>query len=106
MVFLFYALLGIIVGIVDASLFSKVNTLADFLNKMLLWEVVIWVGFLGIMAFWGHVFASEKVAKYIGWKSNGFQKELGFNKIEFKTYCNNIRKNWQINKSVICYLKR
>lgn len=81
MVFVFYALLGIIVGIVDASLLSKVNTLADFFNKMLLWEVVIGIGFLGIMTFLGHVFASEKVAKHIGWKSNGFQKELGFSEL-------------------------
>ena len=58
--------------------FIQSRSAADFFSKMLLWEVVIGVGFLGFMTFLGHVFASEKVAKHIGWQSNGFQKELGF----------------------------
>jgi hypothetical protein len=78
MVFLFYDLLGIIVGAIDALFFSKANTVAAFASRMLLWEVVIGIGFLGIMCFLGHVLASEKVAEYIGWQSNYFQKELGF----------------------------
>ena len=81
MLFVFYAVLGIIVGAIDASYFSKVNTIADFASKMLLWEVVIGVGFLGITAFIGHALVSERTAKYIGWKSNGFQKELGFSEL-------------------------
>jgi hypothetical protein len=81
MIFVFFALLGISIGVIDASYFSKVNTIADFFSKMLLWEVVIGVGFLGIMAFIGHVLASERIAKYIGWDSNGFQKELGFSEL-------------------------
>lgn len=81
MVFVFYALLGISIGAIDASYFSKVNTIADFASKMLLWEVVIGVGFLGITAFIGHALVSERTAKYIGWNSNGFQKELGFSEL-------------------------
>jgi len=81
MLFVFYAVLGIIVGAIDASYFSKVNTIADFASKMLLWEVVIGVGFLGITAFIGHALASKRTAKYIGWESNGFQKELGFSEL-------------------------
>lgn len=81
MLFVFFALLGINVGAIDASYFSKVNTIADFSSKMLLWEVVIGVGFLGITAFVGHALKSKKIAKYIGWESNGFQKELGFSEL-------------------------
>lgn len=29
----------------------------------------------------GHALVSEKTAKYIGWESNGFQKELGFSEL-------------------------
>jgi hypothetical protein len=35
------------------------------------------VGFFGIFNFIGHVILSERVAKSIGWVSNGFQIELG-----------------------------
>ena len=35
------------------------------------------IGFFGIFNFIGHVILREKIAKNIGWVSNGFQIELG-----------------------------
>lgn len=81
MPFIFFTLLGISIGVIDASFISKAATIADFLSKILLWEVVVGVGGLGIVAFVGHALMSEKIAKYIGWESNGFQKELGFSEL-------------------------
>ena len=40
-------------------------------------HLVCGVGFFGLFNFVGHCFFSERVAKSIGWVSNGFQKEIG-----------------------------
>lgn len=103
MLFVFYAVLGIVVGIIDASYFSKLTTIADFSSKVLLWEVVIGVGLLGITAFIGHALVSERTAKYIGWKSNGFQKELGFSELGMAiiAFMSLWRSNEYINSSII-----
>jgi len=35
------------------------------------------IGIIGLWGFIGHIFYAEKTAKLIGWKSNGFQWEVG-----------------------------
>jgi hypothetical protein len=40
-------------------------------------QLVFNVGFFGIFNFTGHIILRKKVAKTIGWVSNGFQIELG-----------------------------
>lgn len=47
-------------------------------QSLLLWNLVFGVGFFGLFNFVGHSLLSKRVAKSIGWVSNGFQKELGF----------------------------
>ena len=50
----------------------------SFVYTALYTHLVYGVGFFGLFNFVGHSILSEKVAKTIGWVSNGFQKELGF----------------------------
>lgn len=49
----------------------------SFYFNACLMQFVFTVGFFGIFNFIGHVILREKVAKTIGWVSNGFQIELG-----------------------------
>ncbi|WP_028973916.1 DUF6790 family protein [Spirochaeta cellobiosiphila] len=64
-------LVGIIYYFLDLEKISIIHSL-------LLWNLVVGIGFFGIFNFVGHAIKSELVAKKIGWISNGFQKELGF----------------------------
>ena len=50
----------------------------SFVYTALYTHLVLGVGFFGVFNFIGHSILSERVAKTIGWVSNGFQKELGF----------------------------
>ena len=49
----------------------------SFIHSAFLVQLVFNVGFFGIFNFIGHVILRKKVAKSIGWVSNGFQIELG-----------------------------
>ena len=49
----------------------------SFIYNACLGQLVFTLGLFGILNFTGHVFMREKVAKSIGWISNGFQIELG-----------------------------
>ncbi|MCP0887359.1 stearoyl-CoA 9-desaturase [Ligilactobacillus sp. WILCCON 0076] len=40
-------------------------------------HLIFGVGFFGLFNFTGHFIFSKRVAKSIGWVSNGFQKEIG-----------------------------
>ncbi|MBZ2404955.1 DUF6790 family protein [Liquorilactobacillus hordei] len=40
-------------------------------------HLIFGVGFFGLFNFTGHFIFSDRVAKSIGWTSNGFQKEIG-----------------------------
>lgn len=47
----------------------------------LLWIAAGWFGVGTLVAGMQHVFNSEKIASYIGWTSNGFQRELGWSEV-------------------------
>lgn len=53
------------------------NPAHSFYYDACLIQLVFTVGFFGIFNFIGHVILREKIAKSIGWVSNGFQIELG-----------------------------
>lgn len=53
------------------------NPSQGFYFNACLVQLVFTVGFFGIFNFIGHVVLRKKVAKSIGWVSNGFQVELG-----------------------------
>ncbi|EGD34182.1 MULTISPECIES: DUF6790 family protein [unclassified Capnocytophaga] len=72
-----YLIVYFICWIIAFILYSFVGG-ASFLFWSLYSHLVIGVGFFGIFNFIGHTILSEKVARTIGWVSNGFQKELGF----------------------------
>jgi hypothetical protein len=54
------------------------NPEKGFVTSLLLSHLVFCVGFFGVFNFIGHAKIKKKVAKSIGWVSNGFQKELDF----------------------------
>jgi len=74
MIYIISYFIGWIIGIT----FYFVSPENGFINSVLLSHLVFTVGFFGIFNFIGHSLLSEKVAKSIGWISNGFQKELGY----------------------------
>lgn len=49
-----------------------------FLETLLFYMLVIQIGVFGLFTGMGHLFNTEMVAKYIGWESNLFQKEVGY----------------------------
>lgn len=58
-------------------IYNHLNPSHGFYSNACLVQLVFTVGFFGIFNFIGHVVLREKVAKSIGWVSNGFQIELG-----------------------------
>lgn len=74
MVYIIVYILAWILGIIIYGL----NPDIDFVTAFLLSNLVFGIGVFGLINFVGHTFFSEKIARTIGWTSNGFQKELGF----------------------------
>lgn len=58
-------------------IYNSFSPSQSFFYNACLIQLVFTVGFFGIFNFIGHVILREKVAKSIGWVSNGFQIELG-----------------------------
>ena len=50
----------------------------SFVYNLFMIQLIGNISFFGIFNFIGHVLMRKKVAKSIGWVSNGFQVELGF----------------------------
>ena len=73
MIYLVTYLAGWIVGL----LIIKFDGSLSLIKALTLGHLAFTVGFFEIFNFAGHVFFREKVAKQIGWQSNGFQIELG-----------------------------
>nr|WP_147306871.1 DUF6790 family protein [Paenibacillus taihuensis] len=53
------------------------------MEALLLAFLFVKVGLYGLFYASGHLFNAEKVAQYIGWKSNFFQKEVGYANLAF-----------------------
>jgi hypothetical protein len=73
MIYLVTYLIGWIVGL----LIFKYDGSLTLIEALTLGQLVFTVGFFGLFNFVGHVIFKEKVARQIGWVSNGFQVELG-----------------------------
>lgn len=59
--------------------FDSVYLKGEYLWDQLLYNMVFFsVGIQGLWAAIGHLFFPEQAAKHIGWKSSGFQTEIGF----------------------------
>lgn len=65
------------IGWILSIIYNLLNPSQGFIYNACLIQLVFTVGFFGIFNFAGHVIVREKVAKTIGWVSNGFQVELG-----------------------------
>jgi hypothetical protein len=73
MIYLVTYLIGWIVGL----FIFKYDGSLTLVEALTLGHLVFTVGFFGLFNFVGHVIFRKKVAKQIGWESNGFQVELG-----------------------------
>ncbi len=62
-----------ILGLLLFFIFPEKGLLTSLLQA----HLVFGIGFFGVFGFLGHFIFSERVARSIGWTSNGFQKELG-----------------------------
>ncbi|WP_125767421.1 DUF6790 family protein [Lapidilactobacillus wuchangensis] len=69
--YLFFGILSFIY-----AYFNQGNGQSWYYNLFLI-QLVGNIGFFGLFNFIGHVLLRRKVAKSIGWQSNGFQIELG-----------------------------
>jgi len=65
------------IGWILTFIYNYYNPSQNLYFNACLVQLVFTVGFFGIFNFIGHVVLREKVAKSIGWVSNGFQIELG-----------------------------
>jgi hypothetical protein len=73
MIYLVVYLIGWLVGLI----LFKFDGSLSLVEALTLGHLVFTVGFFGLFNFIGHVIFRKKVAKQIGWESNGFQVELG-----------------------------
>lgn len=70
-------IISYIIGWILTFIYNYFNPSQSFIYNACLIQLVFTVGFFGMFNFIGHVIMREKVAKSIGWVSNGFQIELG-----------------------------
>jgi hypothetical protein len=66
-----------IVGWLVGLLLFQFDGSLSLLDALTLGHLVFTVGFFGLFNFLGHVIFRKRVARQIGWESNGFQIELG-----------------------------
>jgi len=79
MIFLFFWLLGIIIGITTIFINPSLRTAQSIAYTLLFYQMTVTVTLSGLTCFVGHVFKSDVIAVKNGWpKGNLFQKELGF----------------------------
>ncbi len=65
------------IGWIVGFLIFKYDDSLSLIDALCLGHLVFTIGFFGFFNFVGHVIFRKKVAKQIGWISNGFQIELG-----------------------------
>lgn len=79
MLMLIFFLLATLIGVGSVLMAPTGQTWQTIAETLLLWQLVVAVGCMGIMAFVGHVFRGPKTAARIGWlPNNPFQEELGY----------------------------
>lgn len=77
--FIFCYMLGWIVGIFVLVFDGGPKDAQSISNIFLMSHLTISVGLMGLLAAYGHLFLSDKVAHKIGWQSGSmFQIELGY----------------------------
>jgi len=82
----FYSLIGL--GLLGAAIhlfFDKESRgRSRVIEILLLYLIPSAIGLMGLWAFVGHIFFSDRVASLIGWPAgNPFQKEIGFANLAF-----------------------
>lgn len=81
---MFYIILGLTVVAFLIHLALSKKSRSKILETLLLYILVFCVGFTGILAFMGHIYNSDEIAKSIGWGiGSPFQLEVGMANLAF-----------------------
>jgi uncharacterized membrane protein len=79
MIFLVCYILGWIAGVVALSTDNTPKDIHTVAQTLLLYQLTVSVGLMGLISAYGHLFRSDKIAKQIGWQTGSlFQIELGY----------------------------
>jgi len=79
MIFIVCYILGWIAGLIMLVLDNEPKDFHTISKIFLLSQLTVTVGLMGLLAAYGHLFMSDKVAKQIGWQPGSmFQIELGY----------------------------
>ena len=76
-----YWIIGIVVTILGVAInliLAQPTTTSGLAEISLVWLLGVFYGMFTLVSGLQHLLRSEKIAEYIGWTSNGFQKELGW----------------------------
>ena len=74
-----YLIMIIAAAATDLAIQGFPLAFGPIIDSFLLWGLVIGIGVAGIVAFMGHYFRADEVAKKIGWPTgNPFQREVAF----------------------------
>ena len=76
-----YWIIVIVVTILGAAInltLAQPATVSGVAEISLLWLLSAFYGIFTLVSGLQHLLRSEKIAQYIGWTTNGFQKELGW----------------------------
>jgi len=79
MIFIICYILGWLAGVIMLLTDNGPKDIHSIAKILLLCQLTVTVGLMGLLAAYGHLFLSDKVAKQIGWQTGSmFQIELGY----------------------------
>jgi hypothetical protein len=71
--------LGLAAGLVMLLLDKGSKDIHTISQTLLLYQLTVTIGLMGLLSAYGHLFMSDKIAKQIGWQTGSmFQIELGY----------------------------
>ena len=71
--------MGWAVGLVMLLFDKGSKNIQTISQTLLLYQLTVTIGLMGLLSAYGHLFMSDKIAKQIGWQTGSmFQIELGY----------------------------
>jgi len=96
--FIAYAILWLLFILIHSTFLKKPRNVANILEIITLYFLIIFVGINGILGFLGHTLNADKIATQIGWATgSGFQFEVAVANLAFGVLgivCIWLRKNF------------
>ncbi len=79
MIFIICYILGWAVGLIMLLFDKGSRDIHTISQTLLLYQLTVTIGLMGLLSAYGHLFMSDKIAKQIGWQTGSmFQIELGY----------------------------